>query len=444
MKGNRKKSQKEKEKDLFYQGEDTSPKEVELQATKIFFENLNCKANIVANRGSAGSSKSFSLGQMLGYKFASEKNKAILILRKSLPSLRISTLWMMQDILGRFGIWDRVEFHKNQLNLTFNGNLIHFGSVDDPQKLKSSEWNYIWFEEATEFSQKDFETVRLYNRRKTYDEHPNQIFMSFNPIDEYHWIKTDLFREMDSKGNVYDNEGQWFIHEIHSTYKDNPFLPEDYVKQLENLEYQDYNYYRVYALGEWGRVGEVIYNNYSTVSEIPEGGETVYGLDFGFNAPSALIQCKIFKNGHSSFTVYEKQLIYKNKLTNSQLIQEMNRVIPEEDRGRAPIYADSAEPDRIKEIKNAGLGFVVKEATKNVKDGIDFVKRLDVKIHELSMDILKEKRGYLWKTKRAVQGNDLQVLDEPVGLNDHLMDAERYALYSHLKGANNIKVRWLP
>ena len=31
-----------------------------------------------------------------------------------------------------------------------------FTSIDDPEKIKSTEWNYIWMEEANEFSWNDF------------------------------------------------------------------------------------------------------------------------------------------------------------------------------------------------------------------------------------------------------------------------------------------------
>jgi phage terminase large subunit len=439
LKGGRKKSKREKEADILNQ-EEQRPIQVDMQATKLFFENMDCNAKVIANRGSAGSSKSFSVAQVLTYKFASETNKRILILRKSLPFLKVSTLWLMYDMLDRFGIRPRVEEQKNMMNFLFNGNLIHFGSVDDPQKIKSSEWNYQWFEEATEFTEDDFNMVRLYNRRKSYDHHPNQIYLSFNPVDEYHWIKNKLLKEEDTNGNVYDKDGTWAVHEIHSTYKDNPFLPADYIKELENLQFQDYNRYRVYALGEWGRVEEIIYTNYVSVKEVPPGGEVIYGLDFGFNKPSALVKCTVFPHEDKNirYRVYEEELLYQEKLTNSDLIKQLDKLIPEDERRRRVIYADSAEPDRIQEIKNSKLGFIVKIANKQVKEGIDFIKRLDINILEGSLNLFKEKSGYGWKKDR-----NGQVLDEPIKFRDHLMDAERYALYSHLKGSRDYTVRWL-
>ena len=88
------------------------------------------------------------------------------------------------------------------------------------------------------------------------------------------------------------------------------------------------------------------------------------------------------------------------------------------------IYADCAEPARIEEMKRHNLN--VFPADKSVKDGIDYVKRQKLYITSNSSNILKEIRGYSYKQK------DGHSIDEPIKLNDHTMDAIRYAIYSHL------------
>ncbi len=79
---------------------------------------------------------------------------------------------------------------------------------------------------------------------------------------------------------------------------------------------------------------------------------------------------------------------------------------------------------RIEEISRAG--FNVYESQKEVKDGLDFVKRQKLHIHEDSVNLLDEIRGYKYKESR-----DGIVLEEPVKFRDHLMDSLRYALYTH-------------
>ncbi len=90
----------------------------------------------------------------------------------------------------------------------------------------------------------------------------------------------------------------------------------------------------------------------------------------------------------------------------------------------AEIYADSAEPMRIEEITRAG--FNVYPAKKEVKNGIDYIKRKKIYIHESCAHTIKEIQSYKWKEKK-----DGEILDEPVKFLDHAMDALRYAVYTH-------------
>ena len=73
-------------------------------------------------------------------------------------------------------------------------------------------------------------------------------------------------------------------------------------------------------------------------------------------------------------------------------------------------------------------GFNIKPADKAVKPGIDYVKGRPMHITKQSLDLLEEKKLYSWKTTK-----DGKILDEPVKTKDHLMDAGRYAEYTHGK-----------
>jgi phage terminase large subunit len=108
-------------------------------------------------------------------------------------------------------------------------------------------------------------------------------------------------------------------------------------------------------------------------------------------------------------------------MTNGDLIERIQGIIFNKS---SCIYADSAEPDRIEEIKRAG--FNILPADKSVKDGIDLMKRLQLKISKSSSNIIKEIRAYSWKKDK-----DKNVLDEPVKFKDHAMDAIRYAVFTH-------------
>jgi len=122
-------------------------------------------------------------------------------------------------------------------------------------------------------------------------------------------------------------------------------------------------------------------------------------------------------------------LLYHTKLTNSQLIDKLKEL---EISPTDFIYCDNTEPNRIEEICYGGFAAI--PADKSVKDGIDYVKRLKLKILEDSQNIIKEIKSYRWKqSSNSVRSEN--ILDEPVKFNDHILDAARYALYTHSKQA---------
>ena len=227
--------------------------------------------------------------------------------------------------------------------------------------------------------------------------------MTFNPTDAFHWIKL----------KVIDKETD--IEEVVSTYRDNPFLSKEYIELLESTKDQDINYWRIYAEGQWGSLENVIYNNWKEVSEYPVPQKTIFGLDFGFNNPSTLIEIGLTEDG-----IFLKERLYNSSLTNMDLITWAKKELA----SNVIIYADCAEPARIEEMKRHNLN--VYPADKSVKDGIDFVKRQKLFITSDSSNILKEIRGYSYKQK------DGHSIDEPIKLNDHTMDAIRYAIYTHM------------
>lgn len=393
------------------------PKIVQVQTTRVYDRNVQSKAQYIVNVGGAGSSKSHSLAQILIGKFFSIPRRKILITRKTFPALRLTAYKLVVGLLSEYGVYPRVGHNKGDNTITnpANGAFMSFLSIDDPEKIKSTEWNDIWLEEASEFTWEDWIIIQTRLRAPRQPENPNKIYFSLNPSDEQSWINQRLMltKSFAEKLEI-----------IHSNYKDNPFLDQDYIDVLEALKDQDINAYNVYAQGLWGTLTNVIYRPYDLDQEFPvsdENSEIIYGLDFGFNNPSALIKLHI-KDMHD---VYLTELLYETHLTNGQLIDKVKELIPEEERHR-PIYADCAEPDRIEEFSKAG--FNIYPADKEVNIGIDFCKRH--KFHTLpgNINLNKERAVYKWKSDK--NGN---VLEDPVKFMDHLMDAKRYALYTYQK-----------
>ncbi len=316
-----------------------------------------------------------------------------------MPALRRSSYALIVSLMKEYRLYSYVEHNKtdNVLALPQNQNSMWFFGLDEPSKAKSLAGgaSYIWLEEADEFAYEDYLAFKLQLRHQTQSE-LNHLFLTFNPIDGNGWIPTKLI-------------GQEDVEVVHSTIDDNPFADPEYVKDLKRLAAEDENYYRIYVLGEWGRLENLIFTNYTMVDSLPEKWDAWgYGLDFGFTHPTALIKVVL-----SDRKLYWNECLFQTKLTNSDLIERLGHF------ERSDIYADWAEPQRIQEIRNAG--FTVIEANKDVKMGLDVCRRQQINITKGSINLLKQIKGY--HRKKDPNGN---ILDEPFKLNDDSIDAARY------------------
>lgn len=390
--------------------------ELKVQANKKIYEFLkSTNYKIYVIYGGAGSGKSYTVTQFLiARKLLRYKNKRLLVTRKYNPSLKQTAYSLMLEWLQKFKVKYEEKKSEQLINLP-NGSEILFRGMDDAEKIKSSEFNYIWMEEATEFTMQDFLQLRLRLRRANAGQR-NQMFLTFNPVSS--WV-TDHFLKQEQED----------VGILQTTYKDNiRFLDDDYVKALEDLANQDLSFYQIYALGQVAELKNKVYNNYVVVKDLPSSyDEIIYGVDFGFNNPSVILEI-----GIKDDDVYIIKELYKTHLTNSELIEEMKTFV----HANSDVYADAAEPDRIKEIEQAG--FNIYPAKKEVKNGIDFLKRKKIYIHENCTNTIEEIKNYKYKEDR--QGN---VLEEPVKFNDHAMDAMRYAVYTYTNKYGEPTIRFI-
>lgn len=367
--------------------------------------------------GGAGSGKShFACQKKLirilmaikrGYK------EKFLVLRKTQPAVRKSVFALLKSYIDQWGLSDICQVNKTDMTFTFEGGSeILCTGIDDPEKLKSIEGvTSIWLEEPTELTVNDFLQVDLRLRGDTPSY--KQIVFTFNPISWTSWIHAHFFETTQESSHI-----------CHSTYKDNRFLDAEYVKVLESLKDQDDTYYQVYALGEWGILQDLIFTNWKS-EYIPTDDQyydsILNGLDFGFNHPSALLRVGLKDN-----ELYIFDELYEKGLTNNELIPLVKAKVP----SNQVITADSAEPARIEEFKQAGVK--IKASIKgagSVKDGIDWVKRHKMHVHPGCVNTIKELSGY--KYKKDKNGN---TIDEPVPFNDDAMAALRYSVEELVKG----------
>lgn len=367
---------------------------------KIYKPAYEYEGRYVNLYGGRSSGKSVMAGDKLIHRTINETPHLFLLVRKVHRTIKGSQLKLLKEYIYKFGYQDYFSFLENEIRCS-NGNTFLCAGLDDPEKLKSMQGvTGYWIEEATELNEDDFRNVDAVLRGNL----PNykQGILTYNPVNHLHWL---------NKVNLDD------ALTIRSTYKDNKFTDADYIKMLESLKEKNPDLYKVWTLGEWGVKLELIYVPFEKLNEYPkEFDETIYGLDFGYNHPTVLQEINL-KDAEYFFN----QKLYESKLTNTKLIERLEKLIPNKNN---PIYADCAEPARIEEISKAG--FNIFPAIKSVKDGIDFLKSKKIYSNYENTETNEEVNVYSWKKDK---NGDL--LDEPVKFFDDGLDALRYGIYTH-------------
>jgi phage terminase large subunit len=366
---------------------------MEIKSTVIFEKNykaLNDPAiRFVINEGGSRSSKTYSLCQLVIIYCLQNNNKVVSIIRKTFPALRATVLRDFIEILKELNIYSVEDHNKSEHIYTFpNGSIVEFFSVDDEQKIRGRKRDIAWCNEANELYFDDFTQLNMRTESK--------LIFDYNPSESTSWLY-----ELPTEESVL----------IKSTYKDNPFLPQSIRSQIEDLKRTDEALYQIYALGEKAISKSNIYSNWSFIPHRPARFVNyVYGLDFGYNHPTALMRVYWCDND-----IYIEPVIYESYLTTPMLIDKMQSFNVEK---TVTIVADYARPEIIAELNNAG--YDVQNANKVVKKGIDNIKTFGVLCQD-DKAIKKEYENYKWK-----KVGDM-ITDEPVKMWDDAMDAIRYA-----------------
>ena len=365
---------------------------MEIKSTVIFeknYEALSGPHRFIINEGGSRSSKTYSLCQLMVIYCLQNSGKVVSIIRKTFPALRATVLRDFIEILKEMGIYSLDSHNKSEHIYTFsNGSIVEFFSVDDEQKIRGRKRDIAWCNEANELYFDDFTQLNMRTEFK--------LIFDYNPSDSSSWLY-----ELPKEESIL----------IKSTYRDNPFLPNSIRSQIEDLKRTDEALYQIYALGEKAISKSNIYSNWTFVSHRPARFVNyVYGLDFGYNHPTALMRVYWCDND-----IYIEPVIYESYLTTTMLIEKLQAMGIEQ---TVTIMADYSRPEIIQEMNIAG--FDVQNANKVVKKGIDNVKTFGVFCQD-HKDLKREYENYKWK-----KIGDF-ITDEPVKLFDDAMDAVRYA-----------------
>lgn len=370
-----------------------------IEHTPVFTRNWEALNNpdirFIVDQGGTRSSKTYSLCQLVIVYCLQNPGKTVSIVRKSFPALRATVMRDFFEIMGNLGLYSEANHRKVENIYDFpNGSCVEFFSLDDSQKVRGRKRDVLWANEANELSFEEYSQLNFRTSEK--------LFFDFNPSDTEHWLYDILVKEDAIL--------------IHSTYKDNTFLQPSLVKEIEDLIQIDQDYYNIYALGLPSKSTHTIYTHQKPyIDELPRYDQVIWGLDFGYKHPCALIKAQFRED-----MVFVREEIYETHLTSDDLVQKMHAMgIPKS----GPIVCDWARPEIIEDLLRAGYNAV--PAIKNVREGINAVKQAKLFYHTESKNIAKEFRNYKWKS----QGEKL--LDEPVKEFDDAMDSIRYAIMWH-------------
>ena len=231
---------------------------------------------IVIEQGGTRSGKSYNILLWLIFSYAQRhKGKTITIFRQTYPALRATIMRDFFDILKKHDLYRDAQHNKSNSEYILNGNLFEFVSVDQSSRLKGRKRNIAFLNEANELSYEQFNQIIF---RTVNEDNEPSIIMDYNPSDEYSWIYTKVKTREDADFHI-------------TTYKDNPFLEQSLIEEIERLKETDLDYWRVYGLGQVGRNKATIFT-YHEINEIPGNAKFIaYGLDWGFvNDPSVWLQ----------------------------------------------------------------------------------------------------------------------------------------------------------
>ena len=134
----------------------TTTTERKIVVTGVYERTRASIAGTVVNIGGAGSSKSYSVAQLIIEKLINERNKTIGVARKTFPALRMTAYKLIIDLLKEYGIYQTDLHNKTEHTYTHGNSVIQFFSLDDTEKIKSANFNYLWLEEANEFTKDDY------------------------------------------------------------------------------------------------------------------------------------------------------------------------------------------------------------------------------------------------------------------------------------------------
>ena len=357
----------------------------------------------VSAQGSSRSSKTFNILIWLIIYCLSHSRTRLSIVRATLPALKGSVFIDFKEILYKLNVFDESCLNKSEMIYTFpNGSWVEFFSTDSEQKLRGRKRDILYVNEANELKFIEFQQLKMRTTQFT--------IVDYNPsFSDDHWLC-----ELNKDSRTYH-----FI----STYKDNPFLEQTIIDEIESLQHKNKSLWQVYGLGQQAMIEGLIFEKVTLIDEIPIWAKKRYlGLDFGFtHDPTAIVEVAFLDN-----KVYIDEICYQTQMLTTDIIEALRPY------RNYKIISESADPRLVKEIKNADYSIVaVTKGQGSVMEGLTKMLEYEICITRRSENIIKEFKNYTY-----AQSKDGAFLNVPIDSFNHAIDATRYVFLEEILGCN--------
>lgn len=352
-------------------------------------------------QGSTSSGKTFGIMPILYDKGLETPNIKITVTAETLSSLKDGAIDILHKFLQEEGRWQESSWNATDyIYKLYNGSRIQFKTFDSVGKAKAAgKRDILFINEANHVNYEVADALMIRSK---------EVWLDFNADVEF-WAHTEVLQSEEAEF-------------LKVTYLDNEAIPKETlsdlmekkrraeVEEAQGIKGYYWNWWQVYGLGEVGQRQELVFAPFEILKSRPERfTKFVYGLDFGYQHPTALLRV-----WHYEDEIFVEEVIYKTLV--SDIVGKIEGLNVEKN---IEIIADHARADIIAELRTRG--FYVVNADKSVEKGLDIVRKTKVFVHEGALNVIAENKNYKYKKVNGVLSD---TIDKK---NDDAMDALRYA-----------------